>query len=138
MAIWQKYPNPFASHVISSDVLDRFIDEKGVLHTTRLVKKKGKMPSWGARFFNITEAFILETSTVNLETNSMEIVSKNLSYQKILLVQETMTIEKLKPMESMVTLKAQFISNTSFTPIRSRIEQWALERFRKTTENVIF
>ena len=27
-AIWQKYPNPFAAHVLSSDVIDRYLDKQ--------------------------------------------------------------------------------------------------------------
>lgn len=48
-AVWQKYPNPFASHVLSSDVIERRVDpETGILHTTRLFLKKGKVPKWGS------------------------------------------------------------------------------------------
>ena len=35
-AIWQKYPNPFASHVLTSDVVDRYIDNQGILSITFL------------------------------------------------------------------------------------------------------
>jgi hypothetical protein len=32
--------------VLAVDVLDRHVDENGVLKTTRLVLKKGKVPKW--------------------------------------------------------------------------------------------
>jgi hypothetical protein len=32
--------------VLSVDVLDRYVDENGILKTTRLVLKKGKTPKW--------------------------------------------------------------------------------------------
>lgn len=32
--------------MLSVDVLDRHVDENGVLKTTRLVLKKGKVPKW--------------------------------------------------------------------------------------------
>lgn len=62
LAIFLKYPNPFASHVLASDVIDRYIDAdtgknnnktirllilSGILHTTRLFLKKGSVPRWG-------------------------------------------------------------------------------------------
>jgi len=25
-ALWQKYPNPFAAHVLTNDVIERFVD----------------------------------------------------------------------------------------------------------------
>jgi hypothetical protein len=70
LAFWVRYPNPFANHgkkrkrsykekpvltffsflsftiVLAVDVLDRYVDERGVLKTTRLVLKKGKAPKW--------------------------------------------------------------------------------------------
>lgn len=36
----------FNKPVLAVDVLDRYIDENGVLKTTRLVLKKGKAPKW--------------------------------------------------------------------------------------------
>jgi hypothetical protein len=32
--------------VLTVDVLDRYVDENGVLRSTRLVLKKGKVPKW--------------------------------------------------------------------------------------------
>lgn len=47
-AFWLRYPNPFASHVLGCDVLDRSVDPvTGVLRTTRLILKKGVLPRWG-------------------------------------------------------------------------------------------
>jgi hypothetical protein len=136
MAIWQKYPNPFASHVLSSDVIDRYIDQKtGVLYTTRLLTKKGKLPSWGAKLFNMKEAYILETSSVDPVSRKMITTTRNLSHKKILLVQEQMTITELAKNATLVSQKAKFVSNTSFVPIRSRIEKWGFERFQKTSAN---
>ncbi len=30
LAIWKKYPNPFASHVLTADVIDQHLDENGM------------------------------------------------------------------------------------------------------------
>jgi hypothetical protein len=47
-AIWCKYPNPFAAHVLTADVIDRSVDPStGILTTTRLMLKEGKLPKWG-------------------------------------------------------------------------------------------
>jgi hypothetical protein len=32
--------------VLAVDVLDRYVDKDGVLRTTRLILKKGKVPKW--------------------------------------------------------------------------------------------
>ena len=47
LAVFMKYPNPFASHVLASDVIERFIDSNGCLHTSRLFLKEGAVPKWG-------------------------------------------------------------------------------------------
>lgn len=134
LAIWQKYPNPFASHVLTCDVVDRHIDEQGILHTTRIFTKKGKLPSWGSKLFNIKEAYILETSTVNPKTKEMKTVTKNLSHSKLLLVQDTQTIlSQFK--HTVINQEVTIVSNTGFIPIRDRIEHWGLDRFRKNSWN---
>lgn len=51
LAIYNKYPNPFASHVLSADVIERSVDSNGVISTTRLFLKKNKIPEWGLRVF---------------------------------------------------------------------------------------
>ncbi|RHZ04470.1 hypothetical protein DYB37_012045 [Aphanomyces astaci] len=35
-AFWRKYPHPMLPHVEKMDVISRFIDEQGCLHTARL------------------------------------------------------------------------------------------------------
>jgi len=50
LAIWSKYPNPHSSHVVTSDVVDRYVDPRtGYLYTTRLFLKRGNIPKWGRK-----------------------------------------------------------------------------------------
>lgn len=47
--IFRKYPNEYAQHVVSVDVLDRSIDpETGVLRTERLIGVNQPAPRWVA------------------------------------------------------------------------------------------
>lgn len=133
LAIWTKYPNPFASHVLTVDVIDRQINNN-IITTTRLFTKKGRLPSW-AKAFKVSEAYILEVSTVNRETKVMTVQTRNLSHSKLLLVEETQTITELDESATNVGIKVRIVSNTSFVPIRRRIEDWGLSRFRKSTLN---
>ncbi|KAJ3302865.1 hypothetical protein HDV03_004495 [Kappamyces sp. JEL0829] len=137
LAIWKKYPNPFASHVLTADVVESFTDELGILHTTRLFTKKGKLPSWGASLLSIPEAYILEVSTVDPKTKTMHIRTRNLSHRKLLLVEEDQTIRPVgaSPLETACSIKVRFISNSSFSPLRNQIEGWGLNRFKGTTLN---
>ena len=130
LALFKKYPNPFSSHVLTSDVLERKIDSLGRLITTRIFTKKGRMPKWGLALFNIQQAYVLETSIVDLERQEMTITTRNLSHSKLLLVEEMNLITKCQQ-ESLVTQRVRFVSNTGFIPIRSRIENWAKDRFER-------
>ncbi|KAI8899493.1 PRELI-like family-domain-containing protein [Globomyces pollinis-pini] len=135
LALWKKYPNPFAAHVLAVDVIDRHIDENGIIHTTRLFLKKGKMPAWGAKLLNISEAYILETSTVDPKRKEMTVKTKNLSHKKILLVEECQTIRPTLNNNTDISTEVRIISNTSFFSLRSRIEGWGLNRFKQGALN---
>lgn len=51
--MWSKYPNPHSSHVVTSDVVDRYVDPRtGYLYTTRLFLKRGNLPKWGRKVYN--------------------------------------------------------------------------------------
>ena len=51
-AIFQRYPNPMASHVLSEDTLHREVRGGGhVLYTRRFLTKTNKLPKWGEKFF---------------------------------------------------------------------------------------
>ncbi|KAI8971457.1 PRELI-like family-domain-containing protein [Mycotypha africana] len=90
LAFWLRYPNPFASHVLAVDVLDRCVDENGVLKTTRLVLKKGKAPKWFPEsFLKSSEAFIIEESEVDPKNKTMVTRTKNLNHVRVMQIVET-------------------------------------------------
>lgn len=74
LAFFLRYPNPFARHVLSVDVLSRTVNpETGQIHTTRLILKRGIIPKWAHRFLPTSsssggrglDAWILEESVVD-------------------------------------------------------------------------
>ncbi|KAJ3210537.1 hypothetical protein HDU82_007941 [Entophlyctis luteolus] len=82
-----------ASHVITSDVIDRYVDPAtGILHSTRIMTKEGRLPKWSKAMFKIKEAVILETSQLDPVSQTFTIKTRNLSHAKIMLVEETQTI----------------------------------------------
>ncbi|KAI9101970.1 PRELI-like family-domain-containing protein [Phlyctochytrium arcticum] len=135
-AVWQKYPNPFASHVLSSDVIDRTVDPiSGAMTTTRIFLKSGYIPKWGRSLLNVPEAFILEQSTVDPKSRTMVTTTRNLSHTKLMLVQETQTFQ-LHPERNdwtEVRVDVQIISNTGWAPIKSKIEGFGLLKFKDNT-----
>lgn len=92
-AVFLKYPNPFSKHVVTADVLERFLDpQTGLLHSKRLLQKVGNMPTWLSRLVSAkisNNALILEESLVDARNGRMSVYTRNLSYQGWLRVEET-------------------------------------------------
>ncbi|KAI9028303.1 PRELI-like family-domain-containing protein [Phycomyces nitens] len=130
-AFWLRYPNPFASHVLAVDVLDRHVDERGVLKTTRLVLKKGKAPKWFPEsFLKNSEAFIIEESEVNPKTRTMVTRTKNLNHVRIMQVEETQTFTQHGQNQEWTSCKteARIISRFGWG-MTSRIEGFGQTNF---------
>ncbi|KAJ3282531.1 hypothetical protein HDU76_008687 [Blyttiomyces sp. JEL0837] len=136
-AIWQKYPNPFAAHVLTADVIDRSVDPAtGVLTTTRLFIKKGKLPKWAAPLFNVSEAYVLEVSTVDPKTKTFTTFTRNLSHAKLMLVEERQVIRPHPDdtvRQTEVKTEAWIVSNTGWTSVRARIEGFGLKGLKEST-----
>ncbi|KAI9350880.1 PRELI-like family-domain-containing protein [Obelidium mucronatum] len=135
-AIWNKYPNPWASHVLTADVIDRYVDpETGVLHTTRLFTKEGRLPKWSKSMFSLSEAYILEISELDPVKKTFKTVTRNLSHAKLMLVEETQIVSPTdsKPSGTAIHITARIISNTGWFAVRSRIEQFGASKIRENT-----
>lgn len=97
LAYFLRYPNPYSRHVLSTDVIDRYVDPSTKrLHTTRLHLKKSKVPSAILKLLprglagpgGNSESFILEKSVVDLKEGWMQTESKNMEWTGILSVVE--------------------------------------------------
>ncbi|KAJ9247312.1 hypothetical protein DTO207G8_8191 [Paecilomyces variotii] len=97
LAYFLRYPNPYSRHVLTTDVIDRYVDpETQRLHTTRLHLKKSKIPSAMLKLLpkgiggsdNSGQSFILETSVVDPKEGWMKTESRNMEWTGILSVVE--------------------------------------------------
>lgn len=99
LAYFLRYPNPYSRHVLSTDVIDRYVDPHTQrLHTLRLHLKRSKIPSTllkllprgiiGSVKGNAGQSFILEKSVVDLREGWMETESRNLEWTGVLSVIE--------------------------------------------------
>ncbi|KAJ3393588.1 hypothetical protein HDU92_007627 [Lobulomyces angularis] len=135
-AVFRKYPNPFAQHVYSNDVISRTVDDNGNLCTTRLFLKKGSLPKWAKKLWNVGDVWVLEQSIVDPITLSMKTITRNLSHTKLMLVEETQII-KPHPINvswTQVEASARIISNVSWSSLRSSVERYG---FYKGKDNMI-
>ncbi|KAL8825934.1 MAG: hypothetical protein Q9170_007601 [Blastenia crenularia] len=98
LAYFLRYPNPYAKHVLSTDVIDRRFDpDSQRLYTTRLHLKRSKLPSAVLRLLpkgilgsssDTGQSYILEQSVVDAREGWMTTETKNLEWTGILSVLE--------------------------------------------------
>ncbi|MCJ1371259.1 hypothetical protein MMC20_002474 [Loxospora ochrophaea] len=98
LAYFLRYPNPYAKHVLSTDVIDRQFDpDTQRLSTTRLHLKRSKIPPAILKimpkgFLGSTkdagQSWILEKSVVDVREGWMETESRNLEWTGVLSVIE--------------------------------------------------
>jgi hypothetical protein len=99
LAYFLRYPNPYSTHVLSSDTISRHIDPAtGHLHTTRIHRKSSRLPPAVLKLLpksvlsNVSggrsESYILETSTIDVKGGWMRTESKNLDWTGVLSVVE--------------------------------------------------
>ncbi|KAL7273394.1 hypothetical protein RUND412_003750 [Rhizina undulata] len=91
LAYFLRYPNPYSTHVLSSDTLSSHLDpQTGNLHITRLHLKRGKLPKSISRFLpKIKETYILEKSIVDVKNQRLITETRNLEWEGVLSVVES-------------------------------------------------
>jgi hypothetical protein len=109
LAYFLRYPNPYSTHVLSTDTIDRHIDPSGRLHTLRIHRKSSRLPPAVLKLLpksvlgNVSggrsESFILETSVIDVKEGWMRTESKNLDWTGILSVVEKQVYERRIPMD---------------------------------------
>ncbi|GAK63818.1 MSF1-domain-containing protein [Moesziomyces antarcticus] len=140
LAVWNKYPNPHAEHVVSVDVIDQSIDrESGQLRTERIIGVRQGAPGWAKRLIGASEdTYVREVVMVNPFTKAVQMTSTNLSLSQYMLVKEyiTYTPHIATNQQLPVTLFNQVadISCTGLTGILAgaarKVEEWSYTRFR--------
>ncbi|KAL1961455.1 hypothetical protein VTO42DRAFT_183 [Malbranchea cinnamomea] len=153
LAFFLRYPNPYSRHVLTSDVIDRYVDPAtGRLHTTRLHLKRSKIPSAMLKLLpkgiggadNSGQSYILETSVVDMREGWMKTESRNMEWTGILSVVERQEYQRqpLSPAEEGVAapnstaldvdskLRERTAVKTTVT-FKSRLGQGMLHRYKK-------
>ena len=109
LAYFLRYPNPYSTHVLSTDVISRDIDSSGRLHTLRIHRKSSRLPSAVLKLLpksvlgNVSggrsESYILESSTIDVQEGWMRTESKNLDWTGILSVVEKQEYRRHIPVD---------------------------------------
>ena len=109
LAYFLRYPNPYSTHVLSTDVISRDIDTHGRLRTLRIHRKSSRLPPAVLKLLpqsvlgNVSggrsESYILETSTIDVHEGWMRTESKNLDWTGILSVVEKQEYQRRVPID---------------------------------------
>lgn len=97
LAYFLRYPNPYATHVLSTDTISQHIDPiTKRLHTVRLHLKRSKVPTAVVSFLpkamkgsdGTSKTYILEKSVVDVKEGWMQTESRNMEWTGVLSVIE--------------------------------------------------
>jgi len=108
LAYFLRYPNPYSTHVLSTDVISRTFDPVTQrLSTTRLHLKRSKLPPavlkllpkgiLGGAKGGDGKSYVLEKSVVDVKEGWMETESRNLEWTGVLSVVERQRYERARP-----------------------------------------
>jgi hypothetical protein len=156
LGIWHKYPNPYSSHVVTVDVLDRSIDgNTGVVRTERILGCKQKAPIWIVKASNYVlsdpcghklmvlcvwqllggseDAFVREVTFVDPATKRTTITSSNMTMSQYVTCLERIqyTPEPSRPAEkTLFTQTAEIQTRMAiWKSVGNKLEAWSCERF---------
>ncbi|CAH6718781.1 protein Ups1p, mitochondrial [[Candida] jaroonii] len=133
LAYLNRYPNPYAKHVLSIDTIENFIDNDGNLHITKLMVKTGRLPSFIKPFLGSNlNSWIIEKTIINPHTSKLVTYSANIDHRRFIKVEEYITYRKLSDGVTNVNNKVLFSSN--FIGFKQRIEEWSRNKFTSNIE----
>ncbi|KAI3406946.2 hypothetical protein KGF56_000239 [Candida oxycetoniae] len=136
LAYLNRYPNPYAKHVLSADTLDYQIDSHGQLCTTRLIVKTGRLPKFIRPFLGVSNvnSWILEKLVINPKTNTLHSYTSNIDHRRFIKVEEYLKY-KGDPVSGSTTLEAKVKFSSNFFGLKSKIEEWSHSRFSTNIQN---
>lgn len=131
-AAQNKYPNPFSSHVVAVDVLNRHIDDQGILVSERLITYKGFLPSWLKSVTGVSMAsantYIHEITKVNVHTGEMELESENVTGREYMSVTEKCNYARQGAVTKF-TQTAEMKAGYGWSMVKAMLESKMVERF---------
>ncbi|KAI7794678.1 PRELI domain-containing protein 1, mitochondrial-like [Triplophysa rosa] len=90
-AFWQRYPNPYSTHVLTEDVVFREVTSDNCLLSRRLLTKTNRLPRWAECIFpaNLSSSvYIIEDSVIDLDNRRFTTLTWNVNHAKLMRVEE--------------------------------------------------
>jgi len=131
-AIFQRYPNPFASHVLSEDTVFREIVNGTTLYSRRFLTKTNKIPKWGERWLSGFRRSVplLEESYVDSQEKTITIYTRNVGYSNFMTAIEKVVYKACPSNPNHTVALKQAWVESNFYGLRSAIKNFGIERFK--------
>lgn len=134
LAYLNRYPNPYAKHVLSSDTLLQEVDKDGNLRLTRVAVKTGRLPNFIKPFLGtLLDSWIVEKIIIDPKNLVMKTYNSNIDHQKFIRVEEYLHYTATSANTTKVGGKVKFSSN--FIGFKKKIEDWSKKRFTANMGN---
>uniref|UniRef100_U5EJY9 PRELI/MSF1 domain-containing protein n=1 Tax=Corethrella appendiculata TaxID=1370023 RepID=U5EJY9_9DIPT len=135
-AFWNRYPNPYSSHVLSEDTISREICD-GKLHSKRLLSKTNRVPKWGERFFKAKSVFIVEESVIDPKERTLVTYTRNIGFNKIMHVVEKVTYKTSSENPGKtIAIRSAWVDSSVFG-FATAIKAFGLDRFKKNCAKTV-
>jgi len=132
-AIFQRYPNPFARHVLSEDTVHRELLTGGTLYTRRFITKTNKVPSWGEKYLSrlARKVPLMEESFIDTKEKIITMYTRSVGFGSFMTATEKVVYQaSSENPEHTVAVKSAWVES-SFYGLRTAIKNFGIERFKK-------
>jgi len=134
LAFFLRYPNPYAAHVLSCDVISRTHTDAGSLLTTRLILKRGALPRWAPQgIVSRAESWVIEESEVDPFGKIVRCRTRNLDHVKVMQVEESVLFKETSDGKTLQTTEARILSRFGWG-LAKRIESHGLAKFKTNVQ----
>lgn len=134
-AIFQRYPNPFASHVLSEDTVYREVINGTTLYSRRFLVKTNKIPKWGEKLLAgfARKVPLIEESYVDSRNKTITTYTRNVGMSNFMTVAERV-VYKICPHNpgQTIAVKEAWVES-KFYGLRTAIKNFGIERFKANT-----
>lgn len=121
-----------SKHVLTEDVVERFVDKNGNLWSKRLLSKTNGVPKWAEKIVSSRVVFIIEESILDPINKVFITYTRNVGMRSLMTIEEKVTYRKSSD-NSNWTLEerhAAIDSSMSFGLSRA-VQSFGVERFKQ-------
>jgi hypothetical protein len=132
-AIFQRYPNPFARHVLSEDTVYRELLGGNTLYSRRILTKTNKVPSWGEKWLSglARRVPLMEESFIDTDSKTITTYTRSLGLGTFMTAIEKVVYRACPDNPGHTVAFKQAWVESNLYGLRSAIKRFGIESFKK-------